>query len=58
MDTRSTIHWEPNVVTDVNGKAVVSFYSSDRAGTYTVRVEGSDMSGNIGTATINLTITN
>ena len=47
-DLRSTIYWEPDVITDTDGKAVVSFYSADRPGTYSVILEGSDMNGNIG----------
>jgi len=47
-DARTTIHWEPNIVTDKEGKAMVSFYTSDHPGNYTVVVEGSDMNGNIG----------
>lgn len=47
-DMRSTIHWEPYLKTDENGKANVSFYSADNPGTYTIILEGSDMNGNIG----------
>jgi len=47
-DLRSTIHWEPNIITDKNGKATISFYASDRPNSYTVIMEGSDMKGNIG----------
>jgi len=47
-DLRSTIHWEPNIITDKDGKASVSFYASDRPNNYTVIIEGSDMNGNIG----------
>lgn len=50
-DLRSTIHWEPNLVTDKDGKGTVSFYSADRAGTYSIIMEGSDMNGNIGRKT-------
>ncbi|HCN83715.1 MAG TPA: hypothetical protein DIT07_08845 [Sphingobacteriaceae bacterium] len=50
-DLRSTIHWEPNVVTDGEGKAQVSFYSADSPGTYSIIIEGSDMNGNIGRET-------
>ena len=50
-DLRSTIHWAPNIVTDKDGKAFVSFYSADRAGTYSIIMEGSDMNGNIGRQT-------
>lgn len=48
-DLRSTIHWEPSIVTDENGKATVSFYSADQPKKYTVIIEGSDMQGNVGT---------
>ncbi len=47
-DFRSTLFWEPNVVTDANGRAKVSFYTSDLAGNYTISVEGADMSGSVG----------
>ncbi len=47
-DLRSTIAWYPNIVTDKEGKASVSFYSSDRAGTYTLILEGTDINGNLG----------
>lgn len=47
-DYRSTIDWEPNIVTDKNGKATVSFYAADKPSTYTVIVEGADANGNIG----------
>lgn len=54
-DLRSTIHWEPNIITDKNGKATVSFYTSDRPNDYTVVVEGSDMNGNVGSVIKKLT---
>jgi hypothetical protein len=50
-DLRSTIYWEPDLITDASGKASVSFYSSDRSGTYSVIVEGSDLNGGIGRET-------
>jgi hypothetical protein len=50
-DLRSTIHWAPNIITDKEGKATVSFYTSDHSGNYTITVEGSDMNGNIGSIT-------
>jgi hypothetical protein len=55
-DLRSTIHWEPNIITDKEGKASVSFYSADRSGTYSFIMEGSDMTGNIGRKTGSITI--
>jgi len=47
-DLRSTIAWYPNIITDKEGKATVSFYSSDRAGTYTLILEGTDINGTLG----------
>jgi hypothetical protein len=55
-DFRSTIHWEPDIITDKDGKAIVSFYSADRPGTYSIIMEGSDMKGNIGRKTGTLII--
>jgi hypothetical protein len=56
IDYRSTIHWEPDIVTDKNGKANVSFYAADKQGTYSIIMEGSDMKGNIGRQTGRITI--
>lgn len=47
-DMRSTIHWEPDIITDQEGKARVSFYSADQKGSYTLILEGADMAGRIG----------
>lgn len=47
-DIRSTIHWEPNIVTDENGKATVTFYTADNPGSYSLIIEGADMKGNFG----------
>ena len=47
-DCRPTIDWEPNIVTDENGKATVSFYAADKPSTYTIIVEGTDGNGKIG----------
>jgi hypothetical protein len=47
-DIRSTIHWEPNIITDKEGKATISFYTADAPGKYTIIAEGADLDGNIG----------
>jgi hypothetical protein len=47
-DYRSTIFWEPNINTDQNGKAKVSFYTSDIMEKYHVKVTGIDVTGGIG----------
>lgn len=47
-DLRSTLYWNPNILTDAEGKASFSFWTSDVPGTYTLTIEGSDMAGNLG----------
>ncbi len=47
-DLRSTIHWEPRVVTDKAGKAAVSFFSADKPANYTLILEGTDLNGGFG----------
>jgi hypothetical protein len=39
-DLRTTIHWEPNLVTNVDGNATVSFFNTDSKTTIKVDVEG------------------
>ena len=46
-----TIHWEPNIVTNEKGEAVVSFRAGVLPGTYTIVMEGSDMNGQLGSIT-------
>ncbi len=48
IDLRSTIYWQPNVVTNVQWQANFSFFSADKPGSYTIIIQGSDMVGNIG----------
>jgi len=55
-DLRSTIFWDANVVSDANGKAKVSFYTADLPGSYTIKVEGTDMFGRFGYQTQKLEI--
>lgn len=47
-DYRPTVFWEPDITTDANGKARVSFYTSDVKGIYTVKVAGMDDHGGLG----------
>jgi hypothetical protein len=47
-DLRSTIYWQPNIITDTAGKATVSFYSTDKPAVYTIIMEGADLNGGIG----------
>ncbi len=47
-DLRSTIHWEPNIITDTAGNATVSFYSKSMPGNYTIILQGADLNGSVG----------
>lgn len=47
QDLRKTIYWKPDLETNENGEANISFYSADLPTTYTVVVEGVDSDGNI-----------
>ncbi|HTH81718.1 MAG TPA: carboxypeptidase-like regulatory domain-containing protein [Mucilaginibacter sp.] len=47
-DLRSTIHWEPNMITDKDGKATVSFFTADKPANYSVLIEGTDLNGSLG----------
>ncbi|HEX3384787.1 MAG TPA: TonB-dependent receptor plug domain-containing protein [Mucilaginibacter sp.] len=47
-DLRSTIYWQPELTTDKDGNASLSFYNADGTGNYRVIIEGMDGKGNIG----------
>jgi hypothetical protein len=47
-DTRSTIYWNPNLLTDKTGNASMEYYNADGKGSYRVIIEGLDKDGNIG----------
>ncbi|UKT62954.1 carboxypeptidase regulatory-like domain-containing protein [Pedobacter mucosus] len=47
-DLRTTIYWNPKVITDAAGNASFEFYNADGRGQYKVIVEGIDGSGNLG----------
>jgi TonB-dependent SusC/RagA subfamily outer membrane receptor len=47
-DYRTTLFWAPLITTDANGKATVSFYTSDSKTTVRIRVEGATVSGKPG----------
>ncbi len=50
-DLRTTIHWEPNIITGLDGRARVSFYSGDLIGKYSFILEGTDFMGGLGFVT-------
>ncbi|MDB5010527.1 MAG: carboxypeptidase regulatory-like protein, partial [Mucilaginibacter sp.] len=47
-DLRSTIYWNPKIITDKNGAASFEFYNADAKGSYRAIIEGIDRNGNIG----------
>jgi hypothetical protein len=47
-DLRSTIYWNPDVITDKSGNASFEFFNADGTGTYRTIIEGIDKDGNIG----------
>jgi len=47
-DLRSTIYWNPDVITDKDGNASFDFFNAGSKGTYRVVIEGIDSDGNIG----------
>jgi hypothetical protein len=57
-DLRSTIHWEPNISTGTDGKALVSFYAAGKPSTYTYILEGTNMDGSFGYTTGKIKVTN
>ncbi|MDB5117630.1 MAG: hypothetical protein JWQ79_3122 [Mucilaginibacter sp.] len=56
-DLRSTIHWEPNIITNKSGQATTFFYAADPAATYTIILQGTNLNGKVGYTTQKITIT-
>jgi hypothetical protein len=56
IDTRTTLAWEPNLITDENGFANYSFYTSEINSSFTIHVEGVDINGNIGSQFYNFSV--
>ncbi|MDP9081393.1 MAG: carboxypeptidase regulatory-like domain-containing protein [Bacteroidota bacterium] len=48
QDLRTTIYWNPELITDNNGNASFNYYNADGTGNYRVVVEGIDAEGNLG----------
>ncbi len=47
-DLRTTIYWNPKVLTNKDGNATFDFFNADGTGTYRAIIEGIDSNGNIG----------
>jgi hypothetical protein len=46
-DVRNAIYWNPNMITDKNGKATIEYFNADAKGIYRVVVEDIDDNGNL-----------
>ncbi|HUQ97709.1 MAG TPA: hypothetical protein VM010_08585 [Chitinophagaceae bacterium] len=55
-DFRNTLLWKPQVTLDKNGRAIISFYTSDQKGTYRVMIEGIDENGKVAVATTSILV--
>ncbi len=44
-DNRITIHWQPNITPDKEGKATMEFYTADTPADYILRIEGVSTAG-------------
>lgn len=55
-DLRTTVHWEPHIVTDDKGHASMEFYTAEGRGRYRVVVEGMDVYGRLGRAVLYLDV--
>lgn len=55
-DFRNTLYWKPDLHTLKDGKAEISFYTSDESAEYTVVVEGISIDGKTGFSTASLTV--
>ena len=56
IDTRSSLFWDPEVITDGTGTARIKFYNSDKTSTFFVVAEGITLDGNIGMAERSYTV--
>lgn len=56
-DFRNLLHWAPDVKTDAQGKAQISFYTSDQVGHYRVIVQGMTKNGLVGSKTFSFEVT-
>jgi hypothetical protein len=55
-DFRSLLYWSPDIKTEANGSAGMSFYTSDMPGRYIVVVQGVDEKGRCGSRAISFEV--
>ncbi|RZJ19836.1 MAG: TonB-dependent receptor, partial [Acinetobacter sp.] len=46
-DLRTTVYWNPHLVTDASGKTNINYYNTSQAGNYRIVIEGIDAEGNL-----------
>lgn len=46
-DLRSTVYWNPQLISNAAGKANISYFNTDQSGTYRIVIEGIDSQGNL-----------
>lgn len=46
-DFRTTVYWNPHLVSDTNGNATINFFNTDQMGNYRILIEGIDAFGNL-----------
>ncbi|MDB5155313.1 MAG: carboxypeptidase regulatory-like protein [Mucilaginibacter sp.] len=55
-DLRTTIYWNPKVITNKNGAATFNFFNADGTGSYKAIIEGIDDKGNVGRTVYKYTV--
>jgi hypothetical protein len=55
-DLRTTIYWNPKLITDEKGNVSFEFFNADGKGSYRAVVEGIDKNGNVGRAVYRYTV--
>ena len=52
-DLRTTVYWNPHLVSESTGKANINYFNTDQAGTYRIVIEGIDVNGNLARQVVN-----
>ncbi|WP_346237276.1 Plug domain-containing protein [Niabella insulamsoli] len=55
-DLRQTVYWNPDLITNEEGRAEVSFYTTESKSSYLIIIHGTDLKGRFGTVTLPLSI--
>jgi len=50
-DLRTTVYWNPSIISNPDGKFKLDYFNTDEPGTYRVVIEGIDIMGNLGRKT-------